>query len=108
MATKKKLEVLFRSYFQTEKNTDVSIKAFLEETISNLKVKSIETYAGKGNVKAVVNSNIVDLLVGTDSAEEGDMMDYKRGKSMSFMGKPPGLAGLSFGSDPIELAFFII
>ncbi len=61
--TKKKLEVLFRAKFDIDRVTDAAIKAFLEESIAGLRVKSLETYEAKGGTKAVVSSNLLEILL---------------------------------------------
>eukprot|EP01022_Parablepharisma_sp_SALTPOND_P004374 TRINITY_DN120179_c0_g1_i1.p2 TRINITY_DN120179_c0_g1~~TRINITY_DN120179_c0_g1_i1.p2 ORF type:complete len:536 (-),score=119.18 TRINITY_DN120179_c0_g1_i1:2764-4371(-) len=69
-ATKKKLEVLFKAYFHCDSHTEASIKNMLEATIPKLKVKSLEIYEGKSVVKAVVSSNIIDLVCPVPGTKE--------------------------------------
>eukprot|EP01022_Parablepharisma_sp_SALTPOND_P014562 TRINITY_DN1994_c0_g1_i1.p1 TRINITY_DN1994_c0_g1~~TRINITY_DN1994_c0_g1_i1.p1 ORF type:complete len:946 (+),score=176.55 TRINITY_DN1994_c0_g1_i1:17851-20688(+) len=99
---KRRLEVLFKAHFQVDKTVDSAIRAYLEETISGIKIKTIETYPTKGSVKAVVTSNIVDLLLGSETTEDSDIMEYRRGKSVSFMGALPGYLS-SPSTDSAEL-----
>ncbi len=108
-ATKKKLEVLFKANFPAlDKPSDSAIRTYLEGAIVGIKIRSIETYAGKGSVKAVVTSNIADMLTGSESTEDSESFNsgYVRGKSMSVLGSIPGFVppGTDSSSDAKELA----
>jgi len=65
-AQKTKLEVLFRTYFQTDVINEDAIKKYLEKSIPGLKVKSIKTYDSKTSAKAIISSNLIDLLLDHD------------------------------------------
>lgn len=99
-AGKKKLEVLFKAFFQADKTSEAEIRKFLEGKIDGIKIKSIETFTGKTGVRAVVTSNVVDILTGEIKTEDSSPGNYVRMKSQSFMG---GFPGLPTGPDPIEL-----
>eukprot|EP00829_Urostomides_striatus_P018460 TRINITY_DN6696_c0_g1_i1.p1 TRINITY_DN6696_c0_g1~~TRINITY_DN6696_c0_g1_i1.p1 ORF type:complete len:214 (-),score=70.29 TRINITY_DN6696_c0_g1_i1:40-681(-) len=99
-ASKKKLEVLFKAIFQADKATESEIRKFLESTIDGIKIKTVEIFPGKAGAKAVVTSNVVDLLTGETKPEDSSPGNYVRMKSQSFMGALPGLPS---GPDPIEL-----
>ena len=95
-SSKKRLEVLFKSNFQIDKTSETEIKNFLENKIPGLSIKNIETYSSKSNVKAVIISNIMDILGNND--EESDIGDYRRGKSVSLIGVAP-----NFGDNSVIL-----
>ncbi len=75
-ATKKKLEVLFKAYFQFDKTTESAIKDYLQGHITGLKIKAIETFPGKSSVKAVITSNVANILLGEEIEEPP--ADYRR------------------------------
>ena len=97
VVTKKKLEVLFKAFFQEDKSTDTEIKKLLENKIEGLKIKSIETYPGKGTTKAVVNSNVVDILTGV---KEPNAENFMHDKSKSFLGN---IHGMHDSIQPVDL-----
>lgn len=89
---RKKLEVLFKTDFPVDKSTNIEIKEFLEKTIPQIAIKNIEIVAGKNTVKALVTSNILNLLTGTKtSSEEGDLGSKRRATVMGIL---PGAADL--------------
>jgi hypothetical protein len=63
MKDKKKVEVLFRLQFFTEKTDKKDIQTYLEGNILNLKVNTIETQTDKSLVKAFVVSNLIELAL---------------------------------------------
>lgn len=78
MVTKNKVEVFFRANFQIESATSDGIKQYIEEKLIGIKVKSIEVCPTKKKLKAIVTSNLVSILTGT---EELAAEDYPRGTS---------------------------
>jgi len=78
MVSKSKIEVLFKSYFQVEKITNDAIKQHLEDTLLGIKIKTIEIFSVKNKTKALVTSNLVPLLTGS---EEYNQEDYQRATS---------------------------
>jgi chromosome segregation ATPase len=79
MISKHKVEVIFRTHFQVENTTSDYIKQYLEETLVGIKIKTIETFSVKGKTKALVTSNLISLLTGT---EEYNQEDYQRNPSI--------------------------
>ena len=84
--SKKRIEALFKANFQVDNVTDQAVKKYLEDAIPGLKIKNIEIYPGKSHNKAVIASNIIDLLMGTDLNAEPEF--YGRGQSVSFIERP--------------------
>ena len=80
---KKKLEVFFKSQFQVDNTSDLAIKSCLEQFIFGLKVTKVETTTTKSIVKAIVSSNIMDLI---REKEENEIADYRKTKSISLVG----------------------
>lgn len=66
---KRKLEVVFKTDFHEEKQTEPEIRAFLEEKFPWIKIKNIELYQGKSSTKAVVSSNLASYLASLNKAE---------------------------------------
>jgi chromosome segregation ATPase len=79
---KTKLEVLFRTYFQTDVINEDTIKKYLEKSIGGLKVKSIKTYDSKNNAKAIISSNLIELLL---DSEPNNVLQ-RRATFVSFVG----------------------
>lgn len=88
MATpKKRLELLFKVNFPIEMSNEEEIRKYLESIITGIKIKSAEIFSGKGNSKAIIKSNIMDILTGNVKGEDDDS-SLKKFKSAN--DKTPG------------------
>lgn len=67
---KTKLEVLFRTFFQASVVNEDTIKKDLEKRIEGLRIKSIKVVDSKANPRAIVTSNILELLIEHDNSFE--------------------------------------
>jgi DNA repair exonuclease SbcCD ATPase subunit len=87
VSTKKRMEVLFKVDCPSDKTTEHGIKEYLTHKIAGLHIKQIDIFEAKTVGKALVTSNILELLTG---ASDEDFQASRHGKSVSFMGALPG------------------